>query len=116
VIKIAEEISKYGGWIVGFLSLGIFAAICSVILSSVQSSLVVKCTGNATMNITGTCVDPVNNSIAVGTTSAQYNVTNAALTGNLNLTNQFGTAGTLVGLAILALAAILIVSYFYKKE
>jgi len=73
-------------WVAGFLSLGIFAAIAAIVIGAVRDTQT--------------------------TSSAAYNASNNALTAVGNLTAQFGTAGTLVGLGILALAAIVIVGYF----
>ena len=73
-------------WVAGFLSLGIFAAIAAIVIGAVRDTQTAQ--------------------------SAAYNASNNALTAVGNLTAQFGTAGTLVGLGILALAAIVIVGYF----
>ena len=73
-------------WVAGFLSLGIFAAIAAIVVGAVRDTQTVD--------------------------SGAYNASNNALTAVGNVTTQFGTAGTLVGLGILALAAIVIVGYF----
>jgi hypothetical protein len=73
-------------WVAGFLSLGIFAAIAAIVIGSVRDTQDLD--------------------------TAAYNASNNALSAVGNLTTQFGTAGTLVGLGLLALAAIVIVGYF----
>ena len=75
-------------WVAGFLSLGIFAAIAAIVIGAVRDTQTAS--------------------------SAAYNASNNALTAVGNLTTQFGTAGTLVGLGILALAAIMIMAYFRR--
>lgn len=100
-------------WIYGFLTLGIFGAIAAVILTSIQSAVTQCAADNSTFNASqGLCVNASNSSILTGSFTAQYNVSGDGTSAILNLTNQFGTAGTLVGLGIVALAAIVIVGYF----
>tara|TARA_R100000306_G_C4373017_1_gene140803 strand:+ start:1719 stop:1979 length:261 start_codon:yes stop_codon:yes gene_type:complete len=73
-------------WIAGFLSLGIFTTVSAVVIGAIRDTQV--------------------------TDSAAYNASDNSLTAVGNITAQFGTAGTLVGLGVLALAAIVIVGYF----
>ena len=73
-------------WVAGFLSLGIFCTVAAVVIGAIRDTQVAD--------------------------SSAYNASNNALTAVGNITTQFGTAGTLVGLGILALAAIVIVGYF----
>ena len=73
-------------WVAGFLSLGIFTAIAAIVVGAVRDTQT--------------------------TDSTAYNASNNALSAVSNVTTQFATAGTLVGLGILALAAIVIVGYF----
>ena len=73
-------------WVAGFLSLGIFASIAAIVVGAVRDTQT--------------------------TDSVSYNASNNALSAVSNVTTQFATAGTLVGLGILALAAIVIVGYF----
>ena len=73
-------------WIYGFLGLGVFAAIGAIVISSVRDT-----------QTSGTVA---------------YSAANNSLTGVSNLTAQFGTAGTLAGLGVLALAAVVIMMYF----
>ena len=94
-------------WVAGFLSLGIFASVAAVVLSSVQTAASPCSTGTLSG---GFCVNSTGGILT--STSAQHNITGNALGAVGNMTAQFGTAGTLVGLGILALAAIVIVGYF----
>jgi len=94
-------------WVAGFLSLGIFVSIAAIVLSSVQEAVVACSSGTLSG---GACVNSTGGFVTA--TSAQYNITGNALTAVGNVTSQFATAGTLVGLGILALAAIVIVGYF----
>ena len=77
-------------WIAGFIGLGIFASLGAIVIASVRDT--------QTAN------------------SASYNASNNALTAVGNVTAQFGTAGTLVGLGVLALAALIVMSYFRGRQ
>ena len=100
-------------WVTGFLSLGIFAAVAAVVLVSVQSATTACETAGTILNVTTkTCVNVSAQSQTLTGTSLTYNATGGAIDAVVNLTAQFGTAGTLVGLGILALAAIVIMGYF----
>lgn len=100
-------------WLYGFLSLGIFAMIAVVILTSVRTSVTVCGRADAVLNSTiNQCVNSTMQNTTLGSFTHQYNISTDGANAVINLTNQFGTAGTLVGLGILALAAIVIVGYF----
>ena len=102
-------------WVTGFLSLGIFAAVAAIVLVSVQSATTAcETTGTILNTTTKTCVNVSAQSQTLTGTSLQYNATGGAIDGVVNLTAQFGTAGTLVGLGILALAALMILAYFRR--
>lgn len=74
------------GWISTFLTVGIFAAIAAVVIGAVRDTQV----------STSTAYQAANNSIlAVG-----------------NLTGQLATAGTIAGISVIVLAAVVILGYF----
>ena len=100
-------------WVTGFLSLGIFATVAAVVLVSVQDAATACETAGTVLNTTtSTCVNVSAQSQTLTGTSLPYNATGGAIDAVVNLTAQFGTAGTLVGLGILALAALMIMAYF----
>jgi len=73
-------------WVGGFIGLGIFASVGAVVVAAVRDTQ------------------------TSGTTA--YNASDAALSGIGNLTTQFGSAGTIAGIAAIVLAAVLILGYF----
>ena len=82
--------SNLMGWIGLFLGLAIFGGIAAVVAKAVRDT--------QTAN------------------SAAYNASNNGLTAIVNFTSQLGSAGTIAGLSVLVLAAVVILGYFgYKR-
>ena len=78
------------GWIALFLGLAIFGGIAAVVAQAVRDTSTVS-------------------------TSA-WNASNNGLLAIVNFTGQLGSAGTIAGLSVLVLAAVVILGYFgYRK-
>ena len=78
------------GWIALFLGLTIFGGIAAVVAGAVRDTSVAN--------------------------SAAWNASNNGLTAIVNFTAQLGSAGTIAGLSVLVLAAVVILGYFgYKR-
>lgn len=100
-------------WIGLFLALAILGGVGAVVIEALQDSVQTCSDATAIYNTTsGVCMDPANTSNALGGTSAQYNATQNGLIGVVNYTNQLSSAGTIAGLSILVLAAVMILGYF----
>lgn len=84
------------GWVSTFLTVGLFAAVSAIVIAAVRDTQQVY-------NVAGNS--------STGTTIA-YASANNSITAVVNLTNQLGTAGTIAGISVIVLAAVVILGYF----
>ena len=73
-------------WITTFLTVGIFASIAAVVIAAVRDTQ--------------------------ASNSTAYVAANNSITAVGNLTTQLGTAGTIAGISVIVLAAVVILGYF----
>lgn len=105
-------------WISLFLAIAIFGGVAAIVAGAVQGSVTACASPLATNNANGVCVNSTGQVQAgLGGHTAEYNATTNGLSGILNFTTQLGSAGTIAGLSVLVLAAVMILGYFgYRRN